>query len=228
MPQADIETGEKMESKILTVFLVIFILTGVAYLSYNRFEEEAAFKTGDLVFHTSLSSQSQAIQIATKSKYSHCGIVFEKEGVFYVYEAVQPVKVTPLDEWIARGDKGYYTLRRLKDAQIVLTPEAQGKLEAEAKKFLGKNYDLNFDWSDDKIYCSELIWKVYDRALGIQIGELQKLGEFDLNFPQAKALVKVRYGGINKFPFKEDVISPVGIFNSELLETIKDTYPDAK
>jgi hypothetical protein len=214
-----------VESKLLTVLLSIFILAGIGYLAYNRFEEKIVFKTGDIIFHTSLSSQSQAIQIATKSKYSHCGIVFEKEGVFYVYEAVQPVKITPLDQWIARGEKGHYTLKRLKDAQIVLTAEAQDRLEAEAKKFLGKNYDLNFDWSDDKIYCSELIWKVYDRALGIQIGELQKLGEFDLNFPQAKALVKVRYGGIDKVPFSADIISPVAIFNSELLETIKDTYP---
>src|SRR5437867_163185 len=26
-------------------------------------------------------------------------------------------------------------------------------------------YDLTFEWSDDKIYCSELVWKVYERAL---------------------------------------------------------------
>jgi hypothetical protein len=52
-------------------------------------------KNGDLIFQTSLSSQSKAIQLATNSKYSHCGIVYSDNGQFYVFEAIQPVKTTP-------------------------------------------------------------------------------------------------------------------------------------
>jgi hypothetical protein len=29
------------------------------------------------------------------------------------------------------------------------------------EEFTGKNYDMTFEWSDNNIYCSELIWKVY-------------------------------------------------------------------
>ena len=39
-------------------------------------------------------------------------------------------------------------------------------------QFLGRPYDLTFDWSHDRMYCSELVYKVYDRALGIKIGDL--------------------------------------------------------
>lgn len=54
--------------------------------------ENDQIKNGDLIFQTSLSGQSKAIQIATKSKYSHCGIIYIDNGRFYVFEAIQPVK----------------------------------------------------------------------------------------------------------------------------------------
>src|SRR3954469_24265931 len=59
-------------------------------------------KAGDIIFQTSRSDQSLAIQLATKSKYSHVGIIYEIDGIFFVFEAVQPVKFTRLDDWIAR------------------------------------------------------------------------------------------------------------------------------
>ena len=100
----------------------------------------------------------------------------------------------------------------------------------ECEGHLGKDYDLTFEWNDDKMYCSEYIWKVYDRALGIQVGELQKLKDFDLenllNIPAVHALLEARYGGLNNIPLNETVISPAAIFDSDLLEMVKDTYPD--
>ena len=176
-------------------------------------------KNGDLIFQTSLSSQSKAIQLATNSKYSHCGIVYSDNGQFYVFEAIQPVKTTPLDKWIARGENGHYVIKRLKNADQVLTAETLEKMKSEGEKFKGKNYDLTFEWSDDKIYCSELIWKIYQRATGIEIGKLEKLSDFDLTNELVKKKIKERYG--DKIPMDEIVISPAAIFDSELLMTVK-------
>ena len=41
--------------------------------------QKASFiiKEGDIIFQTSTSSQSKAIQLATHSKYSHVGIIFK-------------------------------------------------------------------------------------------------------------------------------------------------------
>jgi len=177
-------------------------------------------KNGDLIFQTSLSEQSRAIQLATNSKYSHCGIIYSDNGQFYVFEAVQPVKKTPLDKWIARGDNGHYVIKRLKNADQVLTAETLQKMKQEGEKFKGKNYDLTFEWSDDKIYCSELIWKIYQRATGIEIGKLQKLNDFDLTNEAVKQKIKERYG--DKIPLDEVVISPAAIFDSDLLLTVKE------
>jgi uncharacterized protein YycO len=176
-------------------------------------------KNGDLVFQTSLSEQSKAIQLATKSMYSHCGIVYSDNGQFYVFEAIQPVTTTPLDKWVARGKDGHYVIKRLKNADQVLTAEALQKMQNEGDKFKGKNYDLTFEWSDDKIYCSELVWKIYKRALGIEIGKLEKLSDFDLTSETVKKKMKERYG--DKIPMDEIVISPAAIFDSELLITVK-------
>jgi uncharacterized protein YycO len=176
-------------------------------------------KNGDLIFQTSLSGQSKAIQLATKSKYSHCGIIFNDNGHFYVFEAIQTVKTTPLDKWIARGKNGHFVIKRLKNANQVLTAKTLQKMKREGNKLKGKNYDLTFDWSDDKIYCSELIWKIYQRASGIEIGKLEKLRDFDLTDKAVKKKLKERYG--YKIPLDEIVISPSAIFDSELLMTIK-------
>jgi len=181
--------------------------------------ENDQIKNGDLIFQTSLSGQSKAIQIATKSKYSHCGIIYIENGRFYVFEAIQPVKKTPLDKWIARGEKGHYVIKRLREADKILTPETLQKMKKEGGGFMGKNYDLTFEWSDDKIYCSELIWKVYKRATGIEIGELEMLRNFDLTHESVRKKMKERYG--DNIPMDELVISPAAIFESELLITVK-------
>jgi len=185
----------------------------------KKLADKDEIRDGDLIFHTSLSRQSKAIQLATKSKYSHCGIIYKENGQYYVFEAVQPVKETPLDKWIARGKNGHYVIKRLKNADKVLTVEALEKMKREGEKFKGKDYDLTFEWSDDKIYCSELIWKIYQRATGIEIGKLEKLSDFDLTSEVVREKMKERYG--DKIPMDEIVISPAEIFDSELLMTVK-------
>jgi hypothetical protein len=172
-------------------------------------------RDGDIIFHTSRSSQSIAIQKATHSKYSHMGIIFFREGKPYVYEAVKTVQYTPLKEWEARGEGGHYVIKRLAEADRILMPQAVAKLRQAAARFQGKPYDLTFEWSDARIYCSELVWKIYDRSLGLHLGRLQKLRDFDLSDPIVKSKMKERYG--NHIPMEEPVISPGEMFSADLL-----------
>jgi hypothetical protein len=188
-------------------------------LNLNKKEE---IKNGDLIFHTSVSGQSKAIQMATKSKFSHCGIIFKEGNQYFVFEAVQPVKKTPLDQWIARGQNGKYVIKRLKDADHLLTPSVINKMKQEGSRFIGKNYDFAFEWSDNKMYCSELIWKIYQRAVGVEIGKLEKLKDFDLTSEPVRKKLKERYG--SKIPQNEIVISPGSIYDSELLTTVYSNF----
>ncbi|MBB1517953.1 YiiX family permuted papain-like enzyme [Aquipseudomonas guryensis] len=172
-------------------------------------------REGDIIFHPSRSTQSLAIQQATHSRYSHMGLVLYRDGQPQVYEASAWVKYTPLAEWIARGEGGHYVLKRLREADRLLDESALRRLRAEAAPFAGRRYDLTFEWSDQRLYCSELVWKIYQRALGLEIGGLQQIRDFDLNSAAVRSKMRERYG--DQVPLDEQVISPAAMFDSPLL-----------
>jgi hypothetical protein len=146
------------------------------------------------------------------------GIIYKQGNDFFVYEAVQPVKLTPLNDWIKRGENGHFVVKRIKNSENVLTPETLTKMQQIGEKFTGKDYDLYFEWSDSKIYCSELVWKIYKEAVGLEIGKLEKLGDFNLTDKAVKQKLTERYG--DNIPKDELVISPASMFNSDLLITV--------
>ncbi len=184
----------------------------------TRLDRDSLLREGDILFQTSRSRQSRAVQGATRSEWSHCGLVVRRDGKWMVFEAVQPVKTTPLAEWIARGKKNRFALKRLKESVRKLSPDDLARMESEGRRFAGKPYDALFGWGDDRIYCSELIWKIYHRALGVEVGAAQKLAEFDLDAPSVKALMAKRYG--KNVPLEDSVVSPVAIFRSPNLESV--------
>lgn len=206
----------------IAMLILLVPAIGIVYYKYqtsiNSKLKPVRLKNGDIIFQTSMSGQSKAIQLATHSPYSHCGIVYQQGNDWYVFEAIQPVTVTPLAKWVKRGKGEHYVVKRLKDADKVLTADVQRKMKQEGEKLRGKNYDLHFEWSDKRIYCSELIWKLYERSAHVQVGELQQLKDFDLSNPAVQAKMRERYG--NKLPLNEPVISPAAIYNSPLLRTV--------
>jgi len=177
---------------------------------------------GDMIYQTSQSKQCEAVRIATNSKFSHCGIVFIEKGKKYVFEAVQPVKHTPLEDWITHGKENNFVVTRLKNAAKLLNPQTIQKMKDYAKGLNNKDYDLYFEWSDEKIYCSELIWKIYKNGAGIELCPLQKLKNFNLKDSRVQAILAERYG--NTIPLEEDVVAPSDLENSKIVTTIIDTY----
>lgn len=146
------------------------------------------------------------------------GIIYKQGINIFVYEAIQPVKLTPLNEWIKRGKNGHFVIKRIKNSENILTQEAITKMQQIGEKFIGKDYDLFFEWSDSKIYCSELVWKVYKEAVGLEIGKLEKLGDFNLTDEAVKQKLYERYG--ENIPKDELVISPANMYNSDKLITV--------
>lgn len=179
---------------------------------------EVRLRDGDIIFHTSRSAQSVAIQRATHSRYSHMGMILHREGRPYVFEAVSTVKFTPLAQWTARGEGGRYVVKRWRDADTRLDETGAVRLREHAEAMAGRRYDLAFEWSDERIYCSELVWKAYERAFGIRIGETRRLADFDLTDPAVRVKLRERYGAA--IPLQETVISPQAMFDSPLLTTV--------
>ena len=97
-----------------------------------------AILEGDIIFQTSRSSQSLAIQRATKSQYSHMGIIFREGDETLVYEAVQPVRKTPLAAWIKRGAGGKIRAQAAQGAHADTDAANPRKNEGHRRKPLGK------------------------------------------------------------------------------------------
>jgi len=198
--------------KFIIIFTTLLLLIGC-----NNKAKESDFRNGDIIFQDSTSSQSKAIKLATHSKYSHMGIIYKTAKGLFVYEAGATVKLTPFKNWVNRGVNKHYVMKRLKDTSL-LTPKNLKKMKQAGERFKNHPYDILLEWGDNKIYCSELVWKVYQRALAVELGELKKLKSFDLSHPVVKAKLKERYG--NKVPLNEQVIAPQDIYKSMLLETV--------
>lgn len=190
--------------------ILLLVLLTISSFSFADYQPQ----TGDVVFQVMLSDQSRAIQLATKSQYSHVGIVIEKDGQPWVFEAVGPVKYTSWKDWVEQGDKQHFVAKRTKTP---LSKDAVNRIIKSTRIYQGKAYDFPFSWTDEKIYCSELVWKLY-KAADIELAPLAKLRSFDLDHPVVKAKLKERYG--DQIPLDEDVVPPSALYNSDLLETV--------
>lgn len=194
----------------------ITLLCAVFLVGYSASANaQSNFKNGDLIFIVSTSGQGKAIQLATKSKFTHIGIVFIENGKPFVYHAVEPVSKSTVEEFVAMSADGKYDLKSLKD-QSLLTSDVVATMLAKAKKEVGKHYDLAFNWGDDELYCSEFVWKLYNSTLQLSIGQLRPLKDFDLSHPVVKAKLAERYG--KNIPLEEKMISPGDMYNSTLLK----------
>ncbi len=173
---------------------------------------------GDIIFQTSLSSQSKAIQLATQSPYSHVGVIYIKEEKPYVYEASSTVKLTPLSLWISRGAEENYMVMR---ARKPLSAQQQKAMRHAAHTFQGTKYDLKFEWSDERMYCSELVWKIYE-AGGIKLIAPQKMNSYHFNHPEVQKLLQARWG--SDINWKEPMVAPSDLSTSKKLAVVFNAY----
>jgi hypothetical protein len=176
--------------------------------------------TGDLIFQQSQSSQSEMVRALTGSRWTHMGVVLEESGKLFVFEAVSPVKLTPLAQWIRRGQGGEYVVKRLSDAKARLGPSVLEKMRALGKSWLGRPYDLRFRWDDQSLYCSELAYKLFERGAGVRVGKLQTAADMNLSDPKVQQALRKRFVGV-KFDPKELVVTPDSIFNDPQLVTVE-------
>jgi hypothetical protein len=157
-------------------------------------------QTGDLVFQSLPHNEViDAIEGASGSPFSHCGIVVDVDGDWKVLEAVGRVKETPLAEWIAQGRERKLAVHRLKPKFRRHIP----KMIEGARRFLGNPYDIQYELDDAKIYCSELIYKGWLYATNEPLGKLVKLR--DLRWQPHESIIRRIAGGL---PLDRPMITP--------------------
>lgn len=139
-----------------------------------------SFQNADVVLQASKSERAALIRKASRSPYSHVGVVeVAKDGVF-VIEAVQPVSRTPIDAWIKRGEGGKVLVLRPKG----LDEAGRRRVVTAAKKELGKPYDAKYRWDDASLYCSELVVKAFARGADLSVGTQEQVKSLALTPPE--------------------------------------------
>ncbi len=202
------------------IFIILAIIVVAVALPFSPMLIELAtaqsqpireiVKEGDVIFQTTQSRQSPLIQLATRSNISHCGIVVMRNGKPYVLETLNTLKLTPLDKFVARSKGGKYWLKRSDKENIKIRYE----------HYLGKPYDVAFRPDNDIYYCSELVYDIYKKQLGIELCEPKKIDDYLIlctdRIPKIKAEMARR--GIKK---EQYAVAPVDIFNSKWLKPAK-------
>lgn len=204
--------------KILLLIIAI-ALVGVALpyspmlgerLTAQTLPTNQEVREGDIIFQTSKSRQSPLLQVATRSKITHCGIIVMREGKPYVLETLKTLVLTPLDKFIARGEGGRYWLKRA-DVENV---------KIKYGKYLGKPYDSAFSFDNDIYYCSELVYDIYLNQLGIKLCEPKKVGDYLILCTDKLPIIEKEMSrrGITT---EQQAVAPVDLFESNLLKDVK-------
>jgi len=153
-------------------------------------------RDGDVVLQRSTSSQAAAIAQATGSEWTHTGLVRLLDGAPHVLEAVQPVKLTPYDDWVARGVGGRVRVQRHLMSEAIWTDERLEALDALQAAWLGRPYDVRFQPGDGELYCSELVREAYLQAAGVDVAPLRAVSSYDVADPALRAAMVQRWGGV--------------------------------
>lgn len=181
-----------------------------AYSGYLAYEPQ----DGDVIFQSLPHGPIVwAIEGVTRSPYSHCGIVAKRDGEWIVYEAYRGVSATPLKTFLFRGRGGGFAVYRLRDEHRRHVPETLRCCET----YLGRPYDIRYRLDDEKIYCSELIYKAYrDATHGERLGDLSLFG--DMNWQPYEMLIRQVEGG--DVPVDREMITPAGLARARQLELV--------
>lgn len=184
-----------MQRLILLVafsFLIIAVLYFIGKRDFNRFNY-SKLESGDIIFTRGNSIKSYVVMLFDRNtdNYSHCGTIYKKKNKYYIIHAtptpidgkVGRVLMEPLDDFFRSNAVTLVSVFRLKSGlkkhlkSILSTTD-----EYEKKLTL---FDVNFSLTDDKLYCTELIWKSFLKS-GLDL----TAGKNDLNILFPSDLMK--------------------------------------
>lgn len=197
--------------RVLAAAMVVLALAGCSVSAESLGYEP---REGDVVFQ-SLGDSPVTLLItgATHSPFSHCGMVFQRDGKWMVIEAIGPVREIELGNWIRQGRYHGVAAYRLKEEHRRHIP----KFIAAAQAYLGRPYDSRYRFDDETIYCSELVFKAWRDVTGTQLGRVRKVSELNWQ-PYEPTIRRLEQGG--PVPLERELITPKDLAEAEQLEPV--------
>jgi len=156
-----------VKNKILImIFLFSIFFINIIHAGNIKYSK---IKTGDIIFRKENSFLSNRFEKLDGRGFSHIGILYLSRGNIYVLHIERnseknDLKIILLKEFLKDATK--YKIKRLKKNYNTES------IETNIQKLIKDNpkFDLNFDFAtDDKLYCTELIYKLYQKSFAIKL-----------------------------------------------------------
>ena len=178
----------------------------------------APYQVGDIVFIRIANFFYRRVAAATNSWTSHVGMIDHREGSeWIVAESTIPRSCyTPLTKFLRRSEQGKHAVLRL---QTPLDTAAQTRLQHEAKRRMGRWYDLGFDLDARHQFCSKFIYEVYRDAVGVSIGTIESFRDLLARNPHVSQTFW-RFWFWGRIPWDRRTIAPGTQFESDLLQHV--------
>lgn len=146
-------------------------------------------KTGDIIFRNGLDEVSAAARSFNRvdTSFSHCGIVQVENDSVFVYHALggrynpgQKLRRDPIDSFCSPLENDKFAVYRYS-----LQPHQHDSLTAMVTRYYraGLKFDMYFNYhTDNKMYCSEFVFKCLNRSLSDALTPYLQLtdGYFDV------------------------------------------------
>ena len=216
MPNITSKSINRKKLLLLLVLIVSILLFIIIYKLHSEAKQkqnvnnlncDLVVKNGDLVFRKGRSIASRVVLITDRaSSYSHVGVIYMLNEIPYVIHTVPDesengidyVKMEKLSVFFSSEKASRGSVFRLKEQYM-----NSAKLAAlTAKSYFDDKivFDDAFDLkSENKLYCTELVWKAYQKV-GIDLIQ----GKFDKLFlPFVKGFIILPSSLLNSFYLEE-------------------------
>lgn len=179
---------------------ILFLMSMLLLAGCGNSIDVADLQEGDIVFIESQSSQSPYIKVGTMSKWTHCGVVVNTPQGLKVLEASKTVRLTPFAKFIGSAKNDNWTVKR---------PEQKLMKPISYSKYWGMPYDIEFKFNNGKMYCSELVWLIYQDQ-GIELCKPRKVSSFICTrIPRVKKLMQKRHISMD-----QTAVAPVDLYKA--------------
>jgi cell wall-associated NlpC family hydrolase len=175
-------------------------------------------QVGDLVFIRVANFLYRRVADATRSWTSHVGMIDHRAGAeWIVAESTVPwSRYGSLTRFLRRSQSGQHAIMRLKTP---LDAAAQARLQAAARKRMGRWYHFGFDLDSRHQFCSKFVYEVYRDALGVSLGTIESFRELLTSNPNSP-LTFWKVWFLGRIPWERRTITPSSQYASDLLQPV--------
>ncbi len=131
--------------------------------------DTSRFRNGDIILRCGFGMESKTVTLYSGGEYSHIGLLYQKEGMWYVVHAVpgetedkdepEYLKCEPIEEFLREDRAVRAAWGRIDCEDEVAKRAAEYALEKVRRKVLFDNDYVIEDTTE--FYCSELVWQSY-------------------------------------------------------------------